>query len=141
MRDIIDDYLKKYDKKEIRAKQLYEIYCLIEQSEGRTPIARFSWDIAIDSYFHQLWKFIIRLGYIFTFRYNIGSYCVKTVNEFRFKYRFYWRQKTMKVTKRWGGLYSFKPINGNTNYGKTALQAWASEIKKGQNIRGSHIFY
>lgn len=136
MKEIIYDYLVTSDKKVIKARQLYEIYCLLEEAEGRTPLTRHVWNAAFYSYFNQIYKFVIRAGYTYPMRYGMGSLSISCHNEFRWRFRFRWVQPLLKLARRWGNIYSFKAVDGDTNFGQTALSAWASEAKKGDNMTG-----
>lgn len=135
MKEFLEQYYHNHYKKGsvLKLNDFYKIYVAIETYYGRTPVSYYKYKSGFYYYFKNLYKFMIRVNWVFHMMYRLGTIKVSPINLEKGWYKFVWRKGHRENTRFTNQeIYCFKPSNGGsvTIHGKGGLRIWLREIRK-----------
>jgi len=116
-------------------EQFYEIYVGVENYHGRTPVSYYKYRTAFYFYFMSVYKFLIRVDWLFHLMFRLGTLRVAPINREKGWYKYVWRKGHRENTQFPNqGVYAFITAIGNSNYGKLSIWAWLKESRKANDL-------
>lgn len=137
MRTFLEQYYTKHflgKKDTLTLVECYQIYCGIERYYGRTPINYYKYRTAFYFYFNYVYKFMVRIKWVFHVMYRIGTLKMGRTSFKLGTYKIVWRKERGKQRFQNQEIYMFQPPKGNTNYGHKSVLSWVKETNHNPNV-------